>query len=243
MPIISYAQNFEDVALWRALSDLERGFYVDVGAADPEEDSVTRAFYKRGWSGINVEPMGEHFDKLTRARPRDTNLKVAVGREAGLRTLHAFPGTGLSTLEPEIAARHKTAGLSAYETVVPTLTLTKILEDCGSPTIHFLKIDVEGSETEVLEGSDLERMRPWIIVIEATKPNSTASTRDDWEHLVATHGYGLAYFDGLNCFYVADEISGRKERLAVPPNIFDKFLRKFVYRLPRYRLRNILPRI
>ena len=37
MPFISYAQNYEDVILWRALRDVEQGFYVDVGAADPEE--------------------------------------------------------------------------------------------------------------------------------------------------------------------------------------------------------------
>ena len=49
-----------------------RGFYVDVGAADPEELSVTRAFYERGWSGINVEPRDEYFEKLILARPRDT---------------------------------------------------------------------------------------------------------------------------------------------------------------------------
>ena len=63
MPFVSYAQNYEDVMLWRVLRDVERGFYVDVGAADPEEWSVTRAFYDRGRSGINVEPLEEYFNK------------------------------------------------------------------------------------------------------------------------------------------------------------------------------------
>jgi hypothetical protein len=125
MSFISYAQNSEDVVLWRALRDLETGFYVDVGAGDPKEDSVTYAFYERGWSGINIEPLDEYFGKLTQARPRDTNLKVAVGREVGLRTLYAFAGTGLSTLYPEIAARHKSAGFVVSETIVPVLTLAK----------------------------------------------------------------------------------------------------------------------
>jgi hypothetical protein len=47
MTFISYAQNYEDVVLHRALSDVQRGFYVDVGAQDPIADSVTRAFYER----------------------------------------------------------------------------------------------------------------------------------------------------------------------------------------------------
>jgi hypothetical protein len=32
MGIVSYAQNFEDVILWRALGAIERGVYIDVGA-------------------------------------------------------------------------------------------------------------------------------------------------------------------------------------------------------------------
>ena len=45
--------------LWRAFHDARPGFYVDVGAADPDADSVTRAFYDRGWRGIDVEPLPE----------------------------------------------------------------------------------------------------------------------------------------------------------------------------------------
>jgi FkbM family methyltransferase len=225
MPFISYAQNYEDVILWRALRDLERGFYVDVGATDPEELSVTHAFYERGWSGINVEPLDEYFNKLMLARPRDTNLKVAAGREVGQRTLHVVDGTGLSTLDPKIAAQHRAAGRQPHEIAVPTVTLEKILEDYAPPTIHFLKIDVEGAEAEVLASLNLNRARPWIIVVEATKPFSMVSSRDEWEHLVTNYGYHFAYFDGLNCFYVADEVRELKEQLAVPPNVFDDFVR------------------
>ena len=43
--MISYAQNFEDVILWRALKHVEAGRYIDIGANDPEKDSVTKVFY------------------------------------------------------------------------------------------------------------------------------------------------------------------------------------------------------
>ena len=56
MSIVSYSQNFEDVMLWRALKDVENGFYIDVGANHPAIDSVTKLFYENGWSGINIEP-------------------------------------------------------------------------------------------------------------------------------------------------------------------------------------------
>lgn len=225
MAFISYAQNYEDVMLWRALRDIDKGFYVDVGAADPEFDSVTRAFYERGWSGINVEPLEEHFARLVQARPRDTNLNVAAGREDGPATLYAFRGTGLSTLDPQISARHQAAGWLAEPRVVPVRRLGDVLRQCAPPAIHFLNIDVEGAEAEVLAGLDLGRVRPWVLVIEATEPNTTQNSRPRWEHLVTAQRYSLAYFDGLNCFYVADEVGWLKQRLAAPPHYFDDFLR------------------
>lgn len=74
MTFISYAQNFEDVRLWRALKQFEHGFYIDVGANDPSHDSVTKTFYDHGWEGINVEPMQNYYDSLCQQRPRDTTV-------------------------------------------------------------------------------------------------------------------------------------------------------------------------
>ena len=54
--IISYAQNFEDVLLWRALKQVRNGFYIDIGAQHPEHDSVSKLFYDHGWRGVHVEP-------------------------------------------------------------------------------------------------------------------------------------------------------------------------------------------
>src|SRR5688572_4513997 len=52
--ITSFAQNGEDVRLWRIFANQGPGFYVDVGAGDPTADSVTRLFYDSGWTGINI---------------------------------------------------------------------------------------------------------------------------------------------------------------------------------------------
>ncbi len=81
--MISYASNFEDVLLERAFRERHSGFYVDVGAGDPTLGSVTRHFYDRGWSGVNVEP-GLLFASLARERPRDVNLNVTIGASGAL---------------------------------------------------------------------------------------------------------------------------------------------------------------
>src|SRR6202163_2212891 len=87
MPITSYAQNFEDVMLARAFPG-SSGFYVDVGANDPDIDNVTRHFYERGWSGINIEPLSVNSEELRKKRPRDINLEMAVGEQEGTITFY-----------------------------------------------------------------------------------------------------------------------------------------------------------
>ena len=42
MAVVSYAQNLEDILLWRALKHVEKGFYIDVGAYSPDVESVTK---------------------------------------------------------------------------------------------------------------------------------------------------------------------------------------------------------
>ena len=93
MTFISYSQNFEDVMLWRALKHKENGFYIDVGAAHPDIDLVTRAFFDRGWTGINIEPSLEFYTRLAATRGRDINLDLAVGSEPGSVTFFEIPGS------------------------------------------------------------------------------------------------------------------------------------------------------
>ena len=62
---VSYAQNFEDIMLYRALKHVQSGFYIDIGAYDPVIHSVSLAFYERGWRGIHVEPNPHYAAPMT----------------------------------------------------------------------------------------------------------------------------------------------------------------------------------
>ncbi|KQQ33668.1 methyltransferase FkbM [Duganella sp. Leaf126] len=225
MPLISYAQNAEDVLLWRALRTVQDGFYIDVGANDPQHDSMTRLFYDAGWHGINIEPMPSYRAILQRARPRDINLALACGAADGRITLFDTPDVnGWASTDAATAQAHRAAGIAVVEIEVPVRTLAGICAEHAPATIHFLKIDVEGFEGEVLRGMDLRRWRPWILVIEATVPNSTVASHADWEPLVLAGDYRFAYFDGLNRYYVAAEQAQLLPLLAVPPNVFDGYI-------------------
>ena len=193
--------------LWRALKHVQNGFYIDVGAAWPDEHSVTRAFYERGWRGINVEP-NPHFNELLQAqRPEDVNLKVAVGDYEGVLVMNFIQNTGLSTLEDSIAEQHIGQGLSVDRHDVELKTLTSICSGYTKPgqDIHFLKVDVEGLEEAVLRGNDWTKFRPWVVVVEATLPMSQLESHEGWEPILLSASYLFAYADGLNRFYVAQE--------------------------------------
>jgi len=226
MSFISYAQNFEDVMLWRALKHIDQGFYIDVGANDPDQHSVTKAFYERGWRGINAEPAPQWFERLEKARPRDINLQLALGAEPGAITLYEIPDTGLSTAVKKFAERHEAErGYQSRELLVKVDTLSRVCERFHPAPIHFLKIDVEGAEKAVLQGTDFGKIRPWIILLEATLPLSVEESYSDWEPLLLNAGYEFAYFDGLNRYYVAGEHENLKAAFRTPPNVFDEFVR------------------
>jgi len=223
---VSYAQNFEDVMLWRALKHIQNGFYVDVGANDPKIESVTQAFYERGWRGINIEPMQKYYEALSQERPDDINLPVAIDAREGEITLYEVPETGLTSAIYEFAKEAESSGKGSQvvERKVQALPLNKVLEEYAREPIHFLKVDVEGFETEVIKGLDLARWRPWIIVVEATIPNAKEASYGAWEPILLAGEYTFAYFDGLNRFYVSNEHLELLEAFAAPPNFFDHFI-------------------
>ncbi|WP_202682848.1 FkbM family methyltransferase [Skermanella mucosa] len=225
MTFISYAQNYEDIMLFRALRDVEQGFYVDVGANSPDEHSVTRAFYERGWHGINIEPVLEFHRQLLAARPRDVNLPIAVADRTGFIDFHDVAGTGLSTISPEIADNHRAAGYQVTKRGVVVETLDEVFRKYVTGDVHFLKIDVEGLEDSVLRGLSLAEVRPWIIVVEATEVLSQVQNHASWDPWLKERDYSFVYFDGLNRFYVADEHSGLARSFQSPPNVFDDWMR------------------
>lgn len=223
MSITSYAQNFEDVILWRALGSIPSGYYIDIGAQDPVIDSVSLAFYRKGWRGMHVEPSLGYAEALREARPEETVCAVAVGREPGRIRLHEFERTGLSTGVPELAEAHRRAGHDCRLAEVDVVTLDELLERRGADPIHWLKIDVEGMEGDVLAGWRDAPQRPWIVVVESTRPGSTRSAHEDWEPGLLAKGYRFVYFDGLNRFYLSQAHPELADAFRAPPNVFDDF--------------------
>ena len=225
MTFVSYSQNAEDVLLWRALGHVPNGFYIDVGASDPVEHSVTKALYERGWRGISIEPLPSFHEQFEQQRPGDVNLAIAAGAENGELTLYDVPDVrGWASPDQAVAEMHRAEGHTIAELKVPVRTLASVCEEHVRGEIHFLKIDVEGFEGDVLRGMDFARWRPWVLVIEATLPNSRETNHASWEDLVTGQRYRFAWFDGLNRWYVAEEHPELMQHFGIQPNVFDAYI-------------------
>jgi len=225
-PFVSYAQNQEDVLLWRIFSSVATGFYVDVGAAHPEWESVTKAFYDRGWRGINLEPNPHFHVLLEKERARDVNIRALAGSTPGERELHIVGESGLSTASGESidllgSHGHRVTG----RVVCRVLRLDDVLREHAAGEIHFLKVDAEGMEREVLEGCSFSEFRPKVLVIESTLPETNTQRVNGLRELLFSRGYRFVFFDGLNDYFVACECQEFAEHFAFPVNVLDSYRR------------------
>lgn len=218
---VSYSQVFEDIILYHVLKDIKNGFYIDVGANHPTFDSVTKAFYKLGWHGINIEPLQDMYASLVQERDRDINLPFCAGEGEG--EIELYERGGLSTVDPKITNKWDSV---PKPRTVPITTLSNICKkycpaDCN---IEFCKIDVEGAERNVLLGFDFENFRPKIFMIEATEPCTSIPTHQNWEDILYENGYEFAYQYGVNRYYVDKNIDGLKEKFVGMDEILKNYM-------------------
>lgn len=222
MTFVSFAQNFEDVLLWRLLHDVERGQYLDIGAQDPVFDSVSLAFYNAGWRGLHVEPTPAYAARLREARPDETVIEAAITTSAGPIEFYEIPETGLSTGKAEIAERHRESGFEKRTILVPCMRLDSLFETL-SGELHWMKVDVEGMEADVLKSWGDHPRRPWVLLIEATFPNTQEHCEHLWIDEVLRRGYREAHFDGLSRYFIHEDHGELAGRLGAPANLFDAF--------------------
>ena len=192
----------EDIMLYKLLHTVENGFYVDIGCSDPFIESVTNFFYQRGWRGINIDAREETIQKYASVRDRDINWCAALSNADG-KPLTLYVRGGLTSLAKDNVNR---LGKETFEErTIVTSTFNALMEGTHIEDIHFLKIDVEAHEKEVLEGIDLRKYRPWVIVIESVLPNSRIETHHEWEEIFNENDYMFFTRHAVNRYYLSKE--------------------------------------
>jgi FkbM family methyltransferase len=170
---IGYSQCGEDIILDYLLKHKENGVYVDIGANDPRIFSNTYFFYKKGWSGVVVEPNEDKLKLFNFFRPRDTKVQAAIDKE-GVMTLYKFKEDPLNTTSKEVADSYTKMGHKIIATEkINTIPLSKLFESNNLNQVDILSVDTEGQNLSVLKTNDWNIYRPHFVVVETAEYDTT----------------------------------------------------------------------
>jgi FkbM family methyltransferase len=169
--------------------------YVDVGANDPIRGNTFFSQYlTQGASGINIEPNPIIFRRLARLRPNDRSIQMAL--VAGNNREVSF----------YINQNSKISSLSfnseAHRVQVKTIFPREILEMIALINLPWvLKIDIEGTDIEVLKKFIEVGADPALIIIETFEGIEGSSIKIEELHRFLDNKYVMVSMTPLNNFY------------------------------------------
>lgn len=152
-----------------------RGVCIDIGAYHPYWLNNSWIFERIGWRTYCIEPNPNCIPELKKHRQNVLEYACGSTNEDNVN-LYIYSndivgeagGTGLHKFTQDEIDRWKQPFKEIVKVKVRTLDWlmeNEIKEDC----IDYLSIDAEKSELEILKGTNLEKWKPKIIIIENTE--------------------------------------------------------------------------
>jgi FkbM family methyltransferase len=133
--------------------------YVDVGARAIKNNPFVQTFQSAQYVGFELD--AEECKRLNSlVIPKHKFYAQALGRKNETRTIYVTRNPACSSLyEPNSQEMHRYMECGAYfdvldEKAVKTVSLDDWCRDNDLPTIEFLELDTQGSELDILQGSE-----------------------------------------------------------------------------------------
>jgi len=201
------------------------GYFVEVGANRPRQESQTWHLEQLGWTGVLIEPQPNLAEDLRRLRAAQVFAVACSSPQNAGKRLRLHVAGALSSLDRERMA----PGAEPERVIeVPVRTLDDVLTEARVPAgFDFLSVDVEGHELEVLGGFDFARWRPRLVMLEDHVGNLAR------HRFLKNAGYRLVRRFENNGWYVP-----RDATIAVPPCERWNIVRKYYLALPFRMARN-----
>jgi FkbM family methyltransferase len=207
LPIRFTSQYGEDLLLWDIFAGKLDGFFIEVGAYDGYTLSVTYPFESVGWRGVLIEALPQRAEQCRLRRPHSRIVHGALSHRgsSGTTTFTTIVGAEGSDMLSYLSTHARHTRLidsrdDRRQTVtVPLTTMDDVLKDHPPSTpIDFAVIDVEGAELDLLDGFDLDRFHPRVLVIE----DKTKAKDSPLHALMTARNYRLATWIGINRVYI-----------------------------------------
>jgi FkbM family methyltransferase len=196
----SYSQFGEDLVLASFVNESKKGFYVDIGAYDPERFSNTNYYYKKGWNGINIDARPGSMKKFNKMRKRDINIEKGISNELNTLEYHMYKEPAYNTFSKENYKDLKEKNIIPIKIQkVQVDRLENILKNHlpSNIEIDFMSIDVEGHTMEVLESNDWSKYRSKYILVEIN--NTTKDNK--LNNFLTEKGYDIISIANITSIY------------------------------------------
>lgn len=213
------AQFGEDRILWQVFRERTQGYFIEIGAYDGVTLSNTYFLEQAGWCGMLVEPIMPLCQKAAQSRPNSRVIHAACSKKGSQGTAkftvtQNVPVLSFLAADQDHIDRCIREGAQLVEIEVPVVTVDDILlyeryhpGPGGNPwiknegwKIDLVSIDTEGCELDVLDGFNLERFKPRVLVIENDRPAGEAI-----EPYLNGRGYRKFHRQKINDFYVRND--------------------------------------
>ena len=180
-----FSQVNQDRFVDELLGGMKEGFFVECGAADGERFSNTLFFEReRNWTGLLIEANPVLDNSLLHKHRKAYSIHACLSVSKVPKVMKFRPVGLLGGLDGTMDSTHLKAvqGSLAFkrEIDVQCFPLVDILEALGRKHVHFLSLDVEGPELEILKTIDWNKIRIDVMSIEyrlfdGRKNNKTGS--------------------------------------------------------------------
>lgn len=205
---VSLAQYSEDIIIGIILKEAKRrkGIFVDVGCNHPIGYNNTYLLYLQGRRGINIDGNKNLIDLYNKYRKGDINLNLLISNKEEEVVFNISNSDKLSTVEATVVeAGGEKIFPDHLKVKMKPKTLDSVLtEHFNNTDLQFdlLCIDVEGHDFEVLSSIDLDRWKPYLIVVEMHDFSLSNHSNHRNYKLLADKGYRLKHFALSSGYFV-----------------------------------------
>ena len=185
-PRLAYSHWGIDLIITKLLNSKNKGIYIDVGCHHPFLNNHSYLLYKSGWEGINIDIDYNSIDMFNFFRKSDVNIQTAVTDHKGEVDLFFYHNRAAkNTISKEFGSDAK------EQKKINSDTLNNIIENSKfkDSKIDFVSIDVEGNEMNVLNGYNLKKYKPKLILLEFILPNKKEFYEKDINEITDSEVY------------------------------------------------------
>jgi FkbM family methyltransferase len=187
-----YSQGEEERCILQYFGGF-KGRFLDIGAADGVTYSNTRALYEVGWKGVLVEPSNRLYNELTKLYNTDEEMLLVnrlVASSTGEMVFFDNQKHTLSSTKKEHCELFKNYP-PFVETTAKSISWQDFIQTFPGP-YHFVSIDTEGMDYEILKLIDLKGINNKMICVEKVYNDEGIK-----EYLL-DKGYKIVYASGEN---------------------------------------------